>query len=230
MELGFVKDLNESSQYRTRFNLASVSARTIADHAFMDIIALWILYNEYDYAPAAVEYARKTKLFGGFNTYRQSATDLYMTLYVLSTKNVDIIHGDEASKLLLDRIVVDSNDISTYLKKIANNSLTSVIARQTLQKAERDFKINESNYRSIRRLAQNWGLLTNNQKELVVGRMVQFYDAHARKSEMGHMLKELAHHKGLDINNFSDAEEHKLSGIGSTSKIAKLGATGMAKI
>jgi len=175
MDLSLVKDLNESSQYRTKYSLASASTRDIANHAFIDMIVLWILYNEYDYAPSAIEYANKTTRYGGFNTYRQSSTDLYMTLYILISKNSGLTSGDPNSKIFLDRITPNSLEIQNYLKRIYRNELTAVSARQFFQKIERDLKIDDSNYRSVRRLAQNWGLLSNNQKSLIVTRIIQFY-------------------------------------------------------
>lgn len=221
MDLSFVKDLNESSQYRTRFSLANVTPRTIADHAFIDMIVLWILYNEYDYAPIAMEYARKTTLFGNFDAYRQSSTDLYMTLHILVSKNVSLVKHDESAKVFMDRLHLNTNQIMVYFKKITNNDLTSLYARQFLQKIERDLKIEDSNYRSVRRLAQNWGLLTNYQKSLVATKILQFYSFNASRSELNHLMTELAQNKGFILENLEDINDQ--NDIASVSKLASLG-------
>jgi hypothetical protein len=224
MDLSFVKDLNESSQYRTRFSLANVTPRVIADHAFIDMITLWILYNEYDYAPTSVEYARKTLMFGNFDMYRQSSTDLYMTLHILISKNLSLVKHDESAKLFLQRIHLNPTIINVFLKKITNNSLVSLSARQVLQKLERELKIEDSNYRSIRRLAQNWGFLTNIQKSLVITKILQFYNAHASRSELMSVLSDLAEVKGFIIDD-ADIQMNQNNDITSVSKLATLGVT-----
>ncbi len=223
MDLSFVKDLNESSQYRTRFSLSNVTPRIIADHAFIDMIVLWILYNEYDYAPTAIEYARKTTLFGNFDCYRQSATDLYMTLHILISKNMSLVKQDNSAKVFLDRLHLNNNQIMVYFKRIINNELTSLYARQFLQKIERDFKIEDSNYRSVRRLAQNWGLLTTYQKSLVSTKILQFYSSHANRSELYHLMNEMAQNKGFILENVEDILDQ--NDIASVSKLATLGIT-----
>lgn len=224
MDLSFVKDLNESSQYRTRFSLANVTPRVIADHAFIDMITLWILYNEYDYAPTAVEYARKTMMFGNFDVYRQSSTDLYMTLHILLSKNLSLVKHDESAKLFFQRINLSSIPVNVFLRKITNNSLVSLSARQVLQKIERELKIEDSNYRSIRRLAQNWGFLTNNQKSLVITKILQFYNTNANRSELMAVLSNFAEVKGLIIDD-TGIQPNQNNDITSVSKLATLGVT-----
>jgi hypothetical protein len=228
MNLEFVNDLNESSQYRTRFSLKQTNARNIADHAFMDLISLWILYNEYEYAPMAIEYARKTVGFGNFNSYRQSGTDLYMTLNILSTKNNAMLGGGEADQVFFENIFIPTDKIIQYLRKTATNKLTAIFARQILQELERSLKISNSNYRSLRRMAQNWGILSETQKSLVMTRLIQYYRANARKSELFHLITELSNEKGYKINDASDAENKDSRSMSSAAKLALLGATSMA--
>lgn len=228
MKLDFVGDLNESSQYRTVYSLKQTNAREIANHAFMDMISLWILYNEYAYAPMAIEYAKKTAQFGNFNNYRQSGTDLYITLNVLSTKNYQILGGRETDQVFLDKINCSYNRVTQFLRKISNNSLNAVFARQFLQEVERSLQIDNSNYRSVRRLAQNWGIITETQKSLVITRLLQFYRAHARKSEMFQLLTKLSKEKGYKISDAADAEHKTDRSMSAASKLALLGASAAA--
>ena len=59
---GFVKDLNESKMFRTRQRLEGTNARDMADFAFMNMLSLYILYNEYDFKPTASDIARRLSL------------------------------------------------------------------------------------------------------------------------------------------------------------------------
>lgn len=223
MNLEFVNDLNESSQYRTRFSLKTKNAREIADHCFMDLISLWILYNEYEYAPVAIEYARKTSIYGNFNLYRQSGTDLYITSHILATENADLIENNEADKVFFEKINVSGLRLFQFIKKISKNNLRVSYARQFLQKIERKLYIENSNYRSIRRMAQNWGYLTEKQKSLVITKILQFYRTNARRSELYDIMLDLSKEKGYITENTSDVENTYGQEISTGSKLNLFG-------
>lgn len=210
MNLNFITDLNESSQYRTKQILQSKNINDISVHAFLDLIVLWILYNEYDYAPVAVEYSKKTIQFGNFDLYRQSGTDLYIALYAL-------IGNDSSSK----NNTLNKNTIITFLKKIINNELKSTTAREFLQKYERDLKIDNISHRTLRRMAQNWGLLSQEQKSFVISRIVMAYKKYAPKSELYYIIKTFSEDKNLDIDDIEDVDTN----INSVAKIAYIGTS-----
>jgi len=227
-KFGFVKDLNESRQYRTRQAIQRSNAREIVDHAFLDLITLWILYNEFDMAPIAIHYARKTMMYGDFRNYRQSGTDLYMTLHLIQSKNADTLAGDSADNALLQRINLPQTQLKVFLNGLKMNSLERGVARQTLQLLERKLNITTSSYRSVRRLAQDWPVINESQRALVVTRLLQFYRTHARRSELFGFLQDLARTKKLEIRNAHNAEKPKSKTAQTIATAAALGAAGYA--
>lgn len=227
MDLNFISELNESSQYRTVHSLKNTTTRKIADHCFIDLISLWILYNEYEYAPVAIEYARKTAIFGNFTKYRQSATDLYLTAYILATEDISLTTNTESDRIFFERINISGDKIFQFIKKVSRNSLTATHLRSFLLDIENSLKIENSNYKSIRRMAQNWGLLTQSQKSLVVTRILQFYKANANKSELYNVMLDLARENRYIIKNATDAENSSNRYLGSVSKIASLGKSNL---
>ena len=207
MELKLLNDLNESRQYRSKSAFRGTTARRIADHTFMDMIAIWILYNEFEFAPTAIDYAAKTAAYNKFNTYRRSGTDLYQNLHVLTAKRNDVL-GTEEDSTLLDRVELDVPNIIRYLRQASRNGLNIGRTRQTLQRLEQSLQIDNSNYRSIRRLAQSWPTLSTAQKRSVMTRMLMFYKAHARRSEMFQHIQSLANNKNLIDRNAKNPEKH----------------------
>jgi hypothetical protein len=227
MELSLIGDLNESRMFRTKQAFKKVTARQLADAAFMDIIALWILTNEYAYAPSAIEYARKTIVLGRFDTLQQSQTDLYLELHVLMNKKSELLSDRaNADSILLDRLHINKQDIITYLRKLATNQLTPSITRMTFQKLERDLMISDSNYRSVRRLAQEWQKLDTTQKRLVITRMTMFYQRNAPMSDIFLMLRLYAKSAGLISAHAANPE--KLSTVQAISAVAIGAAAGWA--
>ena len=226
MDLKLINDLNESRQYRSKSAFRHANARTVADHTFMDMIAVWILYNEFEFAPESLNYASKTVAYNRFNTYRQSGTDLYLNLHVITEKRNDLLGNDDADVTLLDRIQLDVGNIVRYLRQIGQNSMTPSKARQTLQRLEQALYIDNSNYRSVRRLAQGWPTLSTNQKRLVITRMLMFYKMNARKSEMYPLLAQLGKSKNLVDKDAKNPE--KLSPWQKAAVVGAAGAGGYA--
>lgn len=206
MDLKLINQFNESTQYRSKAQLAQTTAREVADFAFMDMVALWILYNEFEYAPQARKYAEKTVTFNRFTNYRQMGTDLYHNLHILTQKRGELINADDADTTLLDRIELDERRLVRYLRSIENNNITMGMARMSLQRFENALHISNSNYRSVRRLAQNWPRLQTAQKRTVITRMMFFYQTHARRSEIYKYLKSLARAQNLEAKDAKNPE------------------------
>ena len=227
-KFGFVRDLNESRQYRTRQQIQRSNAREIVDHAFLDMITLYILYNEFDMAPIAVKYAKKTMMYGTFKAYRQSGTDLYIALHLIQRKDADALAGDGADDALLQRINFPEQQIKTFLNSMKMNNVNPSLARQALQLIERKFMITNSGYRSVRRLAQDWPRINATQRALVVTRLLQFYRTHARRSELFGFLQDYARTKKLEIRNAHNAEKPKSKTMQTVATAAAMGAAGYA--
>jgi len=196
MDLKLVTEFTESTQYRSKGGVRQTDARTICDFAFMDMMGIWILYNEFEFAPFAMDYAKRTGQYGHFKNYRQASTDLYINLHVIDQERVDLL-ASEADAVLLNRIQLDISNTIRYLRNASRNDLSSPYVRQTLLRLERSLQIENSNYRSIRRLAQSWPILNSSQKRTVITRMNFFYRTHARRSEMGRQIAALGKSKNM---------------------------------
>lgn len=215
MELKLITEFNESMQYRSKSAIAQTTAREVCDFAFMDLLALWILYNEFEFAPLAIEYAERTATFNRFTNYRQMGTDLYLNLHIITMKRTDLL-GTAADATLLDRIELDVPMVVRYLRSISRNTMNPGMARVTLQRLEQGLYIQDSNYRSVRRLVQNWPNLQTVQKRTALTRMLFFYRTHARRSEMFKLLSALAKSQGLVDNSATNPEKPTLATVVAT--------------
>lgn len=205
MDLKLVTEFNESTQYRSKSAIKKTNAREVCDFAFMDLLALWILYNEFEYAPDAIRYAERTAAFNRFDNYRQMGTDLYLNLHIIAQKRTDLL-GTDADATLLDRIQLDVPMTVRYLRNISRNSLSQSMARMSLQRLENSLMITNSNYRSVRRLVQNWPNLQTAQKRTALTRMIFFYRTNARRSEMYGLINALAKSQGLEDRSAENPE------------------------
>ena len=209
--------LVESTQYRGSGG-RSLNLRNVADFAFLDMIASFILSNEYESAALAKNYADKTISYRNFLRPRLSGTDLYVSMNILA--NPDSIFSKtikshpEADEILRSKIKVHTPTIKRYLDLLADNKMTTNDASVLLLRIEKQLNITDSKLKSIRRLAQEWPALTDMQRELVISRMLQYYHKFAKRSELSVFLSDLAKRKGYEINPNAGVDA-ELANIGS---------------
>ena len=85
MELSFINtEITEARMFRNRTFTRRMTIEDVANFAFLNTLLLFVLYNEYDTAPAAIGYADKTIRYNSFNNYRISGSDLYLAYYMFS--------------------------------------------------------------------------------------------------------------------------------------------------
>jgi hypothetical protein len=200
--------LVESRQYRS--NTAGLNLRNVSDFAFLDMIALFILQNEYETAAVSKNYADKTIGYRNFLRPRLSGTDLYTSLNILanpdSVFSKKIHQNPEADAILRTKLKVHTPTVKRYLDLLADGSLRKEDAAVLLLRLEKQLNITDSKLKSIRRLAQDWPAINDMQRELVVSKMLQYYRRFAKRSEMAVFLEDLGKTKGYKLNAPVDAE------------------------
>ena len=111
----FISSLNESKMFRSRNRVEGTNARDMADLAFMNMITMYILYNEYDFAVAAKSYAQRTMKYGGQFRYMQGGTDLHVALAALKNGMTD---AGEKNELQLSRFNIPEQQIKQFVSDI----------------------------------------------------------------------------------------------------------------
>ena len=221
-----ISKLEEQRLHRNEGNPKKLTARQIADHVFMDLIALWIMHNIFDYAPVAEKYAART-LAGGtmFKKWKYANSDLHNSIHMIVADRTDLLKSS-ADRTLMKKIKLNVIELKRYLTKIKNGRISKSEVRMMLQKFETQLRIEESNYRSIRRIAQDWENNVTSSKRQVITRMLMFYNMNARMSEMHCILKELAKSHNFEDKNAKNPEKSPIRKAASAVAMAGAAATG----
>ena len=221
LSLSFIgSEINESRMFRSKSRVEGTANRDMADLAFMNLLTLYILYNEYDFATYAQNYANKTMMFNNFNTFRPGGTDLYVALHSIA-KGVSTARDKD--KLQQSRLNLREPKIKQFLNFIRRGQ--KIVSPQSFfMQLERDLDIQNSNYRSIRRLAQDWPKLNNFQKQLATTRLLQYYRTNALRSELYPLIRDMARTQNLEIRNAHNAETPKARGSDTLANMAKMAA------
>jgi hypothetical protein len=167
-KFSFVGDLTESRMYRTRKQLEASDLGDVADFAFLNLLSMHILNNDEETKSLAQAYAKRTIENNQFKNYKQSGTDLYQALHKLSNDN---------------QVKLPEEELKAYLRQVAKGNPTPQ-ARGLFMKLERALKIQETNYKSLRRLGVDWSKLSHSQRRLVNTRLLQYYRTNAIRSEL----------------------------------------------
>ena len=213
----FIGDILESKMFRSKSRVEGTDARDMGDFAMMNMLALYILSNEYDFAGVAQDYAKRSMQYGNFNSFRAGGTDLNIALTAVKNGMTD---SGEKNQIQSSKYKFNDQKIKAFLKTLAMGRPPAGI-QSFFMRIERDLDIQNSNYRSIRRLAQDWPRLTKMQKQLVITRMMQFFRAKALRSELYSYIRDMSRSQGLEARNAHNAEgSPRMRGADTLSKIA----------
>ena len=194
MELEFITELCESRLIRQKKQIKQFTAKDAADLVFLYCCTLTILKNEFKYAPVASSYAKKTVMFNNWDVFRMNGTDLYVLLVgLVGTDDTSSLFSDkEASQLFVDNVKVNQTQLKTWFRFTGKARVNKSFDSQFLFRLERQLQVNNSQYKSIRRLASDWANLKHGQKTLVITRILQAFRARARRSELMPFMVKLA--------------------------------------
>jgi hypothetical protein len=203
MTFNFIKDLTESTLIRSAQNLKKYSARDIADLTFLYFLGLQLLRSEFEGKPESINYAKKTVQWREFDNFRTSATDLYMLLYVLAGNNnesaIKVLNKQEASRLLIAELQINVTQVNQWLYNVSMGRDTSDWDKLFLMKLEAMLKIQISDYRSVRRLVNEWNDLEQAEREIAMTRLLLAFRARASRSELLPMLEKIAKINKLEV-------------------------------
>lgn len=237
----FIKDnCNESKMFRNT-HLNSLTLRDAVDAAFLNMITLYMLSCEFETAPFAQEYAKKTMVFGNFSQSRVSSSDLYQALHMAiykDTREGDRLKAPEQNAALRVRLHINEKMVKDFLRGIASGRLDKTTAKRLMYRLESQMNITISNYKSLRRLITDWEHLTTFQKQTCVTRLLQYYRTRGRRSDIFGTLSTFANHKSWELKAKDNAEVDAIGpgnavhGSSSSknfiSSIAKVGGAGVA--
>lgn len=199
----------ESRQYRASGG-RGLNLRNVADFAFLDLLSLFILHNEYETAPIASKYADSTMSYRNFAKARLSGTDLYVSMNILSDPTSvfsrRIAQNADADAILRSKLKLNLPTVKRYLDLLADGTITKDDTATLLLRIEKQLNITDSKLRSIRRLVQDWPGLNTMQRELATTKMLQYYKKFAKRSEIAVFLGDMAKGKGYEMRGGIDAE------------------------
>lgn len=223
MELQLIntEDLAEARLYRASRSFNTLDGQDIADLLYLNTLATFMMMQDEDQRDFAMDYAKKTVMYGTYSLFRTHATDMYMLAYTVSHPDNDNIKlaDSKNSKRYLKDLMFESRKHIYFLRKFIAENYTKSEAISYLFRLETQLRIKDSRYKRWRRLIQDWKNLKYAQKQLAIAQIVQELRRKGagagRASEIMYGLSPMLKNK-----KFLNTEPEKKSGGGLAGAVA----------
>lgn len=202
-----IGSLTESRLFRTESMIKMLNARDIADCLFLYCITLTIFKNTYETSGFTYHYVKKTQLFSNFDIFRTNYNDLCALIYVLSKKeNFEKYSKTLNDKLLINKVQLNMKEMQQWLRDIYRGVDTPTRDRRFLLSLQNNLHIDNSIYRTLRRLATEWRVIDFEAQRLTITRLLQVYRRKFRRSELLPVLEGISEIYNLEIKDAENPE------------------------
>ena len=198
----------ESKLFLSDSSIHQLSARELADLAFVSSIALYICYYQSATRGPAIRYAQKiidyVNINNNFSAKRIMANDLYLVFHGLSDKDNSMIAGKLRDNAQTDtvwqKVSINMPIVKKMFNDIATDSMdTRGYISRALFRLETDLYVVDSTLRQLRRNAQEWYQLSPEDKTYTIARIAAWLETHARSMDLLSLVKTLANSKDISV-------------------------------
>lgn len=198
--MSLIRDLTESKLITSRTSYRKYSGTELAEMLYLHILTFRILaHEEHEFAH---EYARKTRIWYGFDDWHSNATDLYYMLHVIGNYDDPELELSDTTRKHLAKLPFRDNEMLHILKLMATDNRTAdLYFRRMLLHLDADLGIMQSSLRSVRRLAMNWPDIGRRERQLVITRLLLFLRNRCNMSDLTIRIKEYARDHSMVIDD-----------------------------
>jgi len=201
-----INTLSESRLFRTKKMANDVNINDAADLVFVHFLILNIFNKDYDFAPLAGDIAKRSMVYRNFDYFRTNGTDMYMALNRLMGKDNDI-GDDEKDDIAKGRLSLQKADVLRFLLHYSNNRSDTSFEQRYLLRYQNNLNVQDGMLKSVRRLVGDWDNLSQNQKALVITRLVQWFRRRARLAEILPALLKLQKRGNYNVDDSEDTKK-----------------------
>jgi hypothetical protein len=174
---------------------------SLSEKAYLLIITLRILLTLPTTEKWADTYLRRTIQHNRFDRWRNNSTDLYVVLWALTQGEY------EQGRNVPDKVA--EQHFIRWLKALRNKPDEMNETKRLFLKMDSLLHINNGSMKAIRRLVQEWPVLSHRDKQLAMTRLLQFMRSRMQRAESLKQLNKAARSNDLEIGGVCDRETGK---------------------
>jgi hypothetical protein len=205
--MDFIKNLHEARMTRDSSNSRKLTYTDCRERIFLILLVLETLRRIPEFRLTVKKYAKKTAGFESYRYYRIHGTDLYNFIYFVvgDDSAQDKLKDPGAAKQLKKDTKLPILDLNRYINQLANGQEPK-LAHKLLIGLERDLKITNSDYKTIRREVSSFETLNNVEKQRMATRLIYAVRAKLRSSDIIDDFEKFAAIKDIEKASVPDPE------------------------
>jgi len=205
--MDFIREITEARMTRTQSQTEKLSYLDCCERAYLILLSLELMRQFPDFERKTIAYARNTARYTGYDYFRMNATDLYNFLYFATgnDKALERLRDPEDAKQARQRTHVPIMAINRYLSKLGAGQTPSNVSAFFME-AEKSMRVNNSSYKSIRRVVTNFRKASNKDIRTATTRLLYAARAKLRSSDIINDLENLADERNLQSASVKDRE------------------------
>ena len=195
-------EITEGRLLRTTNNFKKLTGRDVADLLYLNSLVIYIMAKDSKQSDFALGYARKTTQYGNYTLFRTHATDMYLLSYIVNNPDSKQIKLKDSifSKRFLKSCKFQPKEHSKFFYKLATQGKVP-LATTYFMSLEKQIKINDSRYKSWRRMAVDWEHLKYRSRQYIVAKIIQEFRRIAVTSELVSNLQTMTKYRSYDITD-----------------------------
>lgn len=179
----FLQELHEARMTRNSNNQRMLTYADCRERAYLMLLMLQVMRYYNSYRPRAAKYAYKTVMYRNYNIFRVDGSDLYNLFYFITGNESALskLKNPGAAKQERATISLSIPTLNDYLRSLASNDKASNKDILLLGKIEKELKINNKDYKEIRRRLGVYTSDSQADREITVTRLL--FAARAKLSD-----------------------------------------------
>ena len=205
--MDFIKDIHEARMLRDEKNARVLTYTDCCERLYLSLLCLELMRHYPKYNSFVKRYAINTTNKNNYNIFRMFSTDLHNFIYYIIGDDdaMDKLKDPKAAKAKREKTHLPTMALNRYLTQLAHNSEPRGVG-ELFMKLERDLDIQNSSYKSIRRLVTNMQGLSKIERENFSTRLLFAVRAKLRSSDLISDFEKFVKDKGLETRDVKDTE------------------------
>ena len=171
--MNFIKDLKEARMLRDKNDQLALTYSDAKEKMYLLILILETMRNFKNFKSVAAAYSRKTIRYDNYKNFRPESTDLYNLIYFVvgDDEALDKLKNPGEAKKQRKTTSVPQMALTRYIRTISNLSDTNKNDTSLINQLESTLKIQNSDYKMLRRNVMNLNRLDKSEVKKTITRL-----------------------------------------------------------
>jgi len=204
----FLAELHEARMTRDSNNQKVLTYTDCCERLYLTLLSLELLRRYPQFAPFAHGYAKKTTDRDSYKHFRMYSTDLYNFAYFVTgdAEALKKLKDPKSALAVRSQTTLPVMAFNRYLMGLASGRSSNMNDQQVLVSIESALRIQNADYKDVRRSIFNLERLSTADKKKIVTRLIFAVRAKLRSSDIIEYVEKLASVRDLETAKISDPE------------------------